>query len=150
MVMPVGIRQCVDESCASRSLTRMRGSRSVTPVQMTQLSKATPSAGTGVRQPADQRREASGPGSDVRVSAVEEGNEVVCRVEDTGTIPGDALTKVFDPFFTTKGPGEGTGMGGCHRDDHRRRARRIHFCRQSATKAARGTCVTCASCALVI
>ena len=57
-------------------------------------------------------REASGPGSDVRVSAVVEGNEVVCRVEDTGTgIPGDALTKVFDPFFTTKGPGEGTGMG---------------------------------------
>ncbi len=114
VVMPVGIRQCVDESIALVSLADKNAG----------VAFRNACADDAIIEGDPQRlaqvfvnlltnaREASGPGSDVRVSAVVEGNEVVCRVEDTGTgIPGDALTKVFDPFFTTKGPGEGTGMG---------------------------------------
>ncbi|MGZ3658941.1 MAG: ATP-binding protein [Bdellovibrionota bacterium] len=48
----------------------------------------------------------------VKVSALEEGSDVVLRVTDSG--PGISVghrEKLFVPFFTTKDIGEGTGLG---------------------------------------
>jgi two-component system NtrC family sensor kinase len=56
-------------------------------------------------------------GGRLRVEAVREGEEVVCRVIDEGVgIPPEHLDRVFEPFFTTKGAAEdavsrGTGLG---------------------------------------
>ena len=48
----------------------------------------------------------------ITVSSVQEGDDVVVSVEDTGGgIPEEIQSKIFDPFFTTKEPGKGTGQG---------------------------------------
>ncbi len=48
----------------------------------------------------------------IKVSILENGEELMLKVEDSGSgIDGDVLDKLFDPFFTTKDTGEGTGLG---------------------------------------
>lgn len=64
-----------------------------------------------VRNAFDAVRARPGAGR-VRISARNEGSEVVVQVEDEGCgIAPDVLPRVFDPFFTTKGVGEGAGLG---------------------------------------
>jgi len=47
----------------------------------------------------------------IRISAVEDGDRRVLRVEDTGTgISPENRSRIFDPFFSTK-PRSGTGLG---------------------------------------
>ena len=47
----------------------------------------------------------------VRLSAVQEADELVLAVEDSGPgIPDDVLHRVFEPFFTTKSTGSGLGL----------------------------------------
>ncbi|MEM9068688.1 MAG: ATP-binding protein, partial [Myxococcota bacterium] len=49
---------------------------------------------------------------EIRVSLVQEGPNVVVRVEDTGPgIPAEHRERIFEPFFTTKPAGVGTGLG---------------------------------------
>lgn len=51
-------------------------------------------------------------GGRVEISSVQEGQEVVVRVKDTGTgIPDDVLEQIWTPFFTTKDVGQGAGLG---------------------------------------
>jgi signal transduction histidine kinase len=46
------------------------------------------------------------------ISILEEGNEVVVKIKDTGKgIPKAIQSKIFSPFFTTKKSGEGSGLG---------------------------------------
>jgi len=60
----------------------------------------------------DNASDAMADGGSLGISAANEGDEVVVRVEDTGTgIPHDVAQSIFDPFFTTKEPGKGTGLG---------------------------------------
>ncbi len=48
----------------------------------------------------------------LHISALQEGNEVVVRITDSGPgIPPHVLPRIFEPFFTTKAQGEGTGLG---------------------------------------
>jgi two-component system NtrC family sensor kinase len=48
----------------------------------------------------------------VRVSTVQEGNDVLVTIQDDGGgIPESIRGKIFDPFFTTKEVGRGTGQG---------------------------------------
>lgn len=52
------------------------------------------------------------PGGQVHLSTVQEGQEAVVRVRDTGTgIEPRNLSRIFEPFFTTKPEGRGTGLG---------------------------------------
>ena len=53
-------------------------------------------------------------GADRRVmlSAGQEGETVVIRVEDSGPgVPAEIAARIFDPFFSTKGIGNGLGLG---------------------------------------
>lgn len=48
----------------------------------------------------------------VRISAAQEGDEVVLTVSDNGGgLPPAILARAFEPFVTTKGPDRGTGLG---------------------------------------
>ena len=61
-----------------------------------------------------QLPEGTGSGSDrvIRLSTYEDGQEVVCVVEDTGIgIPDTVREKIFEPFYTTKEVGKGMGLG---------------------------------------
>jgi two-component system NtrC family sensor kinase len=51
-------------------------------------------------------------GGMLRIRAVQEGQDVIVKIADTGTgIQPQHLAHIFDPFFTTKGIGKGTGLG---------------------------------------
>jgi len=51
-------------------------------------------------------------GAEVRLTARQEQDRIVLRVEDNGPgIPPHVLPRLFEPFFTTKGPELGTGLG---------------------------------------
>ena len=64
-----------------------------------------PAHGAGLRQ-------AAGPGGEIYLTAVPDGEGVRVSVRDTGPgVPPELTTKIFDPFFTTKDVGEGTGLG---------------------------------------
>ncbi len=57
-------------------------------------------------------RDASPPGSAVRVRSEVSEHTVDLIVEDEGSgIPKNIQDRLFEPFFTTKDPGEGTGLG---------------------------------------
>ena len=57
-------------------------------------------------------RDASPPGSAVRVRSEASEHTVDLIVEDEGSgIPKNIQDRLFEPFFTTKDPGEGTGLG---------------------------------------
>ncbi|MBP8301780.1 MAG: hypothetical protein KA020_15525 [Planctomycetes bacterium] len=57
-------------------------------------------------------KDASPPGSTVRMDSSVEGDSFVVRITDHGCgIPAELLAKVFDPFFTTKDVDKGTGLG---------------------------------------
>jgi signal transduction histidine kinase len=57
-------------------------------------------------------RDASPPGSAVRVKSEAGEHTVDLIVEDEGSgIPKNIMDRLFEPFFTTKDPGEGTGLG---------------------------------------
>lgn len=48
----------------------------------------------------------------ILLTARVEGENVVLRVEDSGTgVPPDIAQRIFDPFFSTKGVGNGLGLG---------------------------------------
>ena len=71
--------------------------------------------------------QAAGPGGEIYVSAVPDGDGVRVSVRDTGPgVPAELATKIFDPFFTTKDVGEGTGLGLAISAAHRALARRRH------------------------
>ncbi len=51
-------------------------------------------------------------GGILKIILFEKENEVIIKIEDTGTgIEEQHLPHIFDPFFTTKGIGKGTGLG---------------------------------------
>ncbi|PTU73924.1 sensor histidine kinase [Pseudomonas mangrovi] len=57
-------------------------------------------------------RDASPPGSAIRVRSEASEQTVTLLVEDEGSgIPQAIIDRLFEPFFTTKDPGEGTGLG---------------------------------------
>ena len=57
-------------------------------------------------------RDASPPGSTIRVRSEAFEHTIDLLVEDEGSgIPAAILDRLFEPFFTTKDPGEGTGLG---------------------------------------
>ena len=48
----------------------------------------------------------------IRLRTFEDGQEVVCAVEDSGIgIPDSVREKIFEPFYTTKEVGKGMGLG---------------------------------------
>jgi PAS domain S-box-containing protein len=48
----------------------------------------------------------------IRLHTYEDGQEVVCAVEDSGIgIPDTVIEKIFEPFYTTKEVGKGMGLG---------------------------------------
>ncbi len=57
-------------------------------------------------------RDASPPGSAIRVKSEASEHTVDLIVEDEGSgIPKAIIERLFEPFFTTKDPGKGTGLG---------------------------------------
>lgn len=57
-------------------------------------------------------RDASTPGSTIRVLTEAGAHTVDLLVEDEGSgIPKTVMDRLFEPFFTTKEPGKGTGLG---------------------------------------
>lgn len=57
-------------------------------------------------------RDASEPGSMIKVSACRDKDEVIVSVRDQGEgIDAEVLKQIFDPFFSTKPEGEGRGLG---------------------------------------
>jgi len=51
-------------------------------------------------------------GGTLKVELAQKNNDIVIKIEDTGTgIKDQQLPHIFDPFFTTKGIGKGTGLG---------------------------------------
>lgn len=60
----------------------------------------------------DNAADAMGDHGSLRITAANQGDDVVVTVSDTGGgIPQEVLDRLFDPFFTTKEPGKGTGLG---------------------------------------
>jgi signal transduction histidine kinase len=60
----------------------------------------------------DNAADAMEEGGDLRVTARNEGDEIVVDVSDNGTgMPAEVAERIFDPFYTTKEPGKGTGLG---------------------------------------
>ncbi len=48
----------------------------------------------------------------IHVTTLNEGDEVLVRISDTGHgMTPEVLTQIFSPFFTTKPPGKGAGLG---------------------------------------
>jgi PAS domain S-box-containing protein len=48
----------------------------------------------------------------IKLSTYEDGQDVVCEVEDSGIgIPDNVREKIFEPFYTTKEVGKGMGLG---------------------------------------
>ncbi len=57
-------------------------------------------------------RDASPPGSSVRIGGNGDDYSAIIEVVDEGSgIPEDQLDHIFEPFYTTKAPNEGTGLG---------------------------------------
>ena len=51
-------------------------------------------------------------GGEINVAIREEGNSLICAIDDTGAgISEENLSRIFDPYFTTKQVGKGTGLG---------------------------------------
>ncbi|WP_374164229.1 sensor histidine kinase [Arcticibacter sp. MXS-1] len=51
-------------------------------------------------------------GGKLTISAAQEGDKLMVRIEDNGHgIPQDVLPHIYEPFFTTKNIGKGTGLG---------------------------------------
>lgn len=60
----------------------------------------------------DNAADAMEKGGELRVSARNDGAEIVVDVSDTGAgMSPEVVERIFDPFYTTKEPGKGTGLG---------------------------------------
>ena len=60
----------------------------------------------------DNAADAMGDHGSLRITAANQGADIVVTVSDTGGgIPLELVPRLFDPFFTTKEPGKGTGLG---------------------------------------
>jgi len=56
--------------------------------------------------------QACGDHGTINIETLEENDQVVVRIRDSGSgIPAANRKKIFDPFFTTKGPDDGEGLG---------------------------------------
>ncbi|CBL44007.1 Two-component sensor [gamma proteobacterium HdN1] len=57
-------------------------------------------------------RDASAPGTTIRIYSQISEHSVITHVEDHGSgIPPELVERIFEPFVTTKEPGKGTGLG---------------------------------------